>query len=232
MRFLFARLRRTRKLRAFTPLSIIRRQFSRGALLLDGVPKRTWHEHRVSTRLRDQREFSGIIRARRCTLTKQRALGIGGKDKSARPAPLPVFQWYPHRQRRFSGTCAGEPDHQRRLVGVGQSAKRSSPCQSAVLHPDLGILDLFLLPPSTAAKPVAAIEQTTPSSPWQPTSTPEIEAFSLYSDLAAAVSRKRWISIRLAVGKHRLVAEHGENDAGRPICRPGHDSATRCIFIV
>ena len=36
-----------------------------------------------------------------------------------------------------------------------------------------------LLPPSTAHKPPAAIEQATPTSPWQPTSAAEIEAFSL-----------------------------------------------------
>ena len=42
-----------------------------------------------------------------------------------------------------------------------------------------------------AAKPAAAIEQATPTSPWQPTSAPEIEAFSLYSmPIAPAVKRK------------------------------------------
>lgn len=35
------------------------------------------------------------------------------------------------------------------------------------------------LPPSAATRPPAAIEQATPTSPWQPTSAPEIEAFSL-----------------------------------------------------
>jgi 5'-nucleotidase len=35
-------------------------------------------------------------------------------------------------------------------------------------------------PPSAAVRPAAAIEQATPTSPWQPTSAPEIEAFSLY----------------------------------------------------
>ena len=36
-----------------------------------------------------------------------------------------------------------------------------------------------LLPPSAAARPAAAIDEATPTSPWQPTSAPEIEAFSL-----------------------------------------------------
>src|SRR5882757_6350334 len=35
------------------------------------------------------------------------------------------------------------------------------------------------VPPITAARPAAAIEQATPTSPWQPTSAPEIDAFSL-----------------------------------------------------
>jgi hypothetical protein len=49
-----------------------------------------------------------------------------------------------------------------------------------VLHTDLGgILDLPILPPSAAMSPPAAMEQATPTSPWQPTSAPEIDAFSL-----------------------------------------------------
>ena len=49
------------------------------------------------------------------------------------------------------------------------------------------------VPPSAAVRPAAAIEQATPTSPWQPTSAPEIEAFSLNSEpIAAAVSRKMW----------------------------------------
>ena len=47
------------------------------------------------------------------------------------------------------------------------------------------------VPPSAAVSPAAAIEQATPTSPWQPTSAPEIEAFSLNREpIAAAVSRK------------------------------------------
>ena len=36
-----------------------------------------------------------------------------------------------------------------------------------------------LVPPSAAARPAAAMEQATPTSPWQPTSAPEIEALRL-----------------------------------------------------
>ena len=48
------------------------------------------------------------------------------------------------------------------------------------------------VPPITSASPAAAIEQAEPTSPWQPTSAPEIDAFSLNSTpMAAAVSRNR-----------------------------------------
>jgi hypothetical protein len=44
----------------------------------------------------------------------------------------------------------------------------------------------------TSVSPPAAIEQATPTSPWQPTSAPLIDAFFLYrKPIAAAVSRKR-----------------------------------------
>ena len=36
-----------------------------------------------------------------------------------------------------------------------------------------------LVPCSAATRPAAAIEQATPTSPWQPISAPEIEAFLL-----------------------------------------------------
>ena len=35
------------------------------------------------------------------------------------------------------------------------------------------------VPPSAAAKPPAAMEQATPTSPWQPTSAPDSEALYL-----------------------------------------------------
>ena len=44
---------------------------------------------------------------------------------------------------------------------------------SAAMHTCAG------LPPSSSARPAAAMEQATPTSPWQPTSAPEMEAFIL-----------------------------------------------------
>src|ERR1039458_8500543 len=60
-----------------------------------------------------------------------------------------------------------------------------------------------LLPPSAAVSPPAAMEQATPTSPWQPTSAPLMEAFSLYRmPMAAEVRKKRsrpsWSAARAA----------------------------------
>jgi hypothetical protein len=56
-------------------------------------------------------------------------------------------------------------------------------------------------PPITSASPAAAIEQAEPTSPWQPTSAPEIDAFSLNRvPMAAAVSRNRTTPSSLAPG--------------------------------
>src|SRR5260370_33074842 len=46
------------------------------------------------------------------------------------------------------------------------------------------------VPPRAAVSPPAAIEHATPTSPWQPTSAPEIEAFPLYKMPIAAAVRK------------------------------------------
>jgi hypothetical protein len=60
------------------------------------------------------------------------------------------------------------------------------------------------VPPSAAVRPAAAIEQATPTSPWQPTSAPEIEAFSLKSEpIAAAVNRKTRTPSSFACGVKR-----------------------------
>ena len=58
----------------------------------------------------------------------------------------------------------------------------------------------------------AAIEQATPTSPWQPTSAPEIDAFSLYRmPIAPAVSRK---SMTPLVRSRR--ARNARSNAARP----------------
>ncbi len=61
------------------------------------------------------------------------------------------------------------------------------------------------VPPSTSASAPAAIEQADPTSPWHPTSAPEMEAFSLYRlPIAAAVSRKRTTPSSSAPGTKRV----------------------------
>ncbi|MNZ87402.1 hypothetical protein D3C78_1062580 [compost metagenome] len=95
--------------------------------------------------------------------------------------------------RSMQGTCTSPPIGSQvspRLCSMPISAAFSTCCT---------------LPPITSHKAPAAIEQATPTSPWQPTSAPEIEAFSLYRmPMAAAVSRKRTTPSSLAPGTKRM----------------------------
>ena len=61
-----------------------------------------------------------------------------------------------------------------------------------MLHRDLGgVLDLFVRAAERRGKPGRRHGRGEPTSPWQPTSAPEIEALCLMSaPIAAAVSRK------------------------------------------
>ena len=58
------------------------------------------------------------------------------------------------------------------------------------------------MPPSTAARPAAAIEQAEPTSPWQPTSAPEIDALRLeqHARSRLAVSRNSTMPSSLGAG--------------------------------
>ena len=59
-------------------------------------------------------------------------------------------------------------------------------------------------PPSTSVSPAAAIEQAEPTSPWQPTSAPLIDAFTLNSrPMAPAVNRNRITPSSSAPGQKR-----------------------------
>ena len=107
--------------------------------------------------------------------------------------------------RSMQGICTRPP------IGVAGEAE-------VVLHADLGGAFHLQHVASRAAavSPPAAIEQATPTSPWQPTSAPEIEAFSLYRmPIAAAVSRK--LDHAVVVGfraKALVVMQHGRHDTG------------------
>ena len=60
------------------------------------------------------------------------------------------------------------------------------------------------VPPITSVSPAAAMEQATPTSPWQPTSAPLMEARCLkMMPIAAAVSRKRRAPSSSALGANR-----------------------------
>ena len=87
-----------------------------------------------------------------------------------------------------------------------------------------------LLPPSTAHRPAAAMEQATPTSPWQPTSAPEMEEFSLNRPpSAAATARKRALADPLAVldwVNLWALAVNEENAAGgRVVTAPTNGAA-------
>ena len=86
--------------------------------------------------------------------------------RSARRAALIAFT-APMALRSMQGICT--------RPAIGSQVR-----PEVVLHADLGgVLDLRGVPPSAAQARAAAIEQATPTSPWQPTSAPEIEAFRL-----------------------------------------------------
>ena len=59
------------------------------------------------------------------------------------------------------------------------------------------------VPPSTSASAPAAIEHAEPTSPWQPTSAPEIDAFSLYKLPIAAASGGTGHAPSSALGTYR-----------------------------
>ena len=69
--------------------------------------------------------------------------------------------------RSMHGTCTRPP------IGSQVRPRLCSIAISAAFSTCAG------LPPSTSASPAAAIEQADPTSPWQPTSAPLIDAFSL-----------------------------------------------------
>ena len=105
-----------------------------------------------------------------------------------------------------------------------------------VLDPDLGgVLDLLGgTPPRSSANPPAAIEHAEPTSPWHPTSAPEIDAFLLNSSpIAPAVSRKRTTasSSNSADGARRVVQDRG-HDAGRAVGGGGDHPAAGGVLLV
>ena len=94
--------------------------------------------------------------------------------------------------RSMQGTCTSPP------TGSQVRPRLCSMAISAAFSTCSGV------PPRTSVRPAAAMEQAEPTSPWQPTSAPEMEAFSVYSTpMAPAVSRKRTIPSSLLPGEKR-----------------------------
>ena len=63
----------------------------------------------------------------------------------------------------------------------------------------------FGVPPRTSHSAPAAMEQADPTSPWHPTSAPEIDAFSLYREpIAPAASKKDTTPLSDEPGQNRV----------------------------
>jgi hypothetical protein len=68
----------------------------------------------------------------------------------------------------------------RSMQGTCLAGHRVAGQTQVVFHADLGgFTDVLGLPPISSVRPAAAMEQETPTSPWQPTSAPEMDAFIL-----------------------------------------------------
>ena len=92
------------------------------------------------------------------------------------------------------------------------------------------------VPPRISASPAAAIDAAEPTSPWQPTSAPEIDARSLYSDPMRPRSAE--IGSRCRRGRpcrrgvvHRVVQNRGDDPRGT-IRRSGDDPSAGRVLLV
>ena len=106
----------------------------------------------------------------------------------------------PKALRSMQGTCTRPRD---RVAGHAE----------VVLERDLGgVLDLGGLPPRTAQRPAAAIAEAEPTSPWQPTSAPEIEALCL-DDAADGGGGQQKVADAVVARRRRMSRG---NSASRP----------------
>ena len=123
---------------------------------------------------------------------------------------------------RCTGSAPARPPGRRSARGCARSRSRRRS------RPAPGV------PPSTAHRPAAAIEQAEPTSPWHPTSAPEIDAFSLNRiPIAAAVSRNSTTpSSSAPVDEPRVEVQHGRDDAGGPVGRGGDDPPAGRVLLV
>ena len=98
----------------------------------------------------------------------------------------------PRKEREAADTALIAPSPLRSMQGTCTRPAAGSQvmprwCSSAI---SAAFSTCALVPPSAAQRPAAAIAEAEPTSPWQPTSAPEIEALCLMSPpMAAAVRR-------------------------------------------
>ena len=85
-----------------------------------------------------------------------------------------------------------------------QAANRIARQAKVVFHPDFGgVLDLPGGPPQDFGQPGGGHGAGDPTSPWQPTSAPEMEAFILKRvPMAAAVNKNRTVPSSSAPGQY------------------------------
>src|SRR5690606_3155733 len=157
---------------------------SPGPSMVSLIPAPRGNQHSMTLTARPPREVSlylsrmsrPVSRMVRMTLSRL-TLCLPSPRRAMRDALIAFTE--PMALRSMQGICTSPP--------IGSQVRPrlcSMPISAAFSTCDM-------LPPSAAVSPAAAIEQATPTSPWQPTSAPLIEAFSLYRmPTAAAVSRK------------------------------------------
>src|SRR5690606_22897257 len=134
--------------------------------------RRSYSQHSMTLTARPPREVSLYLSrmsrpvSRMVLMTLSRLTLCLPSPRSAMRAALIAFT-EPMALRSMHGICTNPP--------IGSQVRPrlcSMPISAAFSTCDM-------LAPSAAARPPAAIEQATPTSPWQPTSAPLIEAFSL-----------------------------------------------------
>ena len=88
--------------------------------------------------------------------------------------------------------------------------------------------------PSTAARPAAAIEQAAPTSPWQPTSAPEIEAFIFIRRTDGGGGEQKGLYPLSARNRAMfvIIAQNCRNDTGGTIGGRGDDTAAGGVLLV
>ena len=87
------------------------------------------------------------------------------------------------------------------------------------------------VPPSAAARPPAAMEQATPTSPWQPTSAPDSGRCAVQAPPGGQQEGAHALAVR-AGNEAVVIVQHGRDDAGRAVGRRRDHAAAGGVFLV